>query len=45
MIVFECKIEWDEWMLVNVFIQPGDVVCVCKLGLRVGEDISMGFHG
>ena len=37
--VFECKIEWDEWMLVNAFIQPGDVVI--EFGARFGTTSCM----
>lgn len=31
---FHCKIEWDEWMLVNAFVKPGDVVI--EFGARFG---------
>lgn len=31
---FNCFLEWDEWMLVNAFINPGDVVM--EFGARYG---------
>ncbi len=31
---FHCKIEWDEWMLVNAFVKLGDVVI--EFGARFG---------
>ena len=37
---FYCDIEWDEWMLANAFVQPGDVVV--EFGARFGK--SSIFH-
>ncbi|KAL7539571.1 hypothetical protein ACHAWF_006447 [Thalassiosira exigua] len=31
---WNCKIEWDEWMLSNAFVRPGDVVI--EFGARYG---------
>jgi FkbM family methyltransferase len=31
---WHCKIEWDEWMLANAFVQEGDVVI--EFGARYG---------
>ena len=44
---FFCNIEWDEWMMANAFVQPGDVVIEfvarygttsCVLSRNVGVD-------
>ncbi|EJK65209.1 hypothetical protein THAOC_13962 [Thalassiosira oceanica] len=45
---FACDIEWDEWMLANAFIQPGDVVV--EFGARFGTTScilsrNVGKHG
>lgn len=34
---FYCDIEWDEWMIANAFVQPGDVVV--EFGARFGKSI------
>ncbi|EJK77842.1 hypothetical protein THAOC_00297, partial [Thalassiosira oceanica] len=45
---FMCDIEWDEWMLANAFIHPGDVVV--EFGARFGTTScilsrNVGKHG
>ena len=34
---FYCDIEWDEWMIANAFVQPGDVVV--EFGARFGKSL------